>query len=86
VKDNLKKTKELPCSVCGIKPPSDPHHYKTRGAGGDDSLENLISLCRKHHNEIHQIGVLTFMAKYGRGIEKFRTLYGLPKLKSLKSK
>jgi len=31
----------------------DPHHIQTRGSGGDDVLENLICLCRKHHNEAH---------------------------------
>jgi len=27
----------------------DPHHMDTRGSGGDDSLKNIITLCRKHH-------------------------------------
>jgi hypothetical protein len=30
--------------------PLDPHHIQTRGAGGDDVPENLITLCRTHHN------------------------------------
>ena len=28
----------------------DGHHIKTRGSGGDDVLENIISLCRMHHD------------------------------------
>jgi len=28
----------------------DGHHIEARGEGGDDVLENIISLCRKHHN------------------------------------
>ena len=28
----------------------DPHHIKTRGAGGGDTRSNLISLCRGHHD------------------------------------
>jgi hypothetical protein len=28
----------------------DPHHIKTRGSGGGDTLENGITLCRRHHN------------------------------------
>lgn len=31
----------------------DPHHIVHRGAGGDDVEENIITLCRKHHNEAH---------------------------------
>jgi hypothetical protein len=26
------------------------HHIKTRGSGGDDVPENLITLCQKHHH------------------------------------
>ena len=29
----------------------DPHHIKTKGSGGDDTKENLITLCRKHHDQ-----------------------------------
>ncbi len=36
----------------------DPHHIKTRGSGGDDTLENLICLCRRHHNMAHH-GLIT---------------------------
>lgn len=28
----------------------DGHHIKTRGSGGDDVPENIITLCRKHHD------------------------------------
>ncbi len=31
----------------------DAHHIQTRGSGGDDTLENLICLCRRHHNMAH---------------------------------
>lgn len=26
----------------------------SRGAGGDDTVENLMPLCAKHHEEIHK--------------------------------
>jgi 5-methylcytosine-specific restriction endonuclease McrA len=29
----------------------DPHHIHFKGAGGADTKENLITLCRKHHDE-----------------------------------
>lgn len=31
----------------------EPHHIKTRGAGGDDIRENLIHLCGVHHVMFH---------------------------------
>lgn len=31
----------------------DPHHIETRGSGGPDTDENLIALCRYHHNLAH---------------------------------
>lgn len=29
----------------------DPHHIKNRGAGGPDTKENTITLCRRHHDD-----------------------------------
>lgn len=43
-----------PCEVCGL--PSDPAHIKSVGSGGDDELDDLISLCRKHHAMQHARG------------------------------
>ena len=31
----------------------DPHHVKRRSQGGQDTVENLISLCRAHHDWVH---------------------------------
>jgi hypothetical protein len=31
----------------------DVHHIETRGSGGSDLPNNLICLCRKHHQETH---------------------------------
>jgi 5-methylcytosine-specific restriction endonuclease McrA len=31
----------------------DVHHIKSKGSGGGDTLENMITLCRKHHNMFH---------------------------------
>ncbi len=30
--------------------PLDPHHIDSKGSGGDDTVENGVTLCRKHHN------------------------------------
>ena len=51
-------TELLPIAV------SHPHHVVTRGAGGGDTVDNLISLCVKHHSEIHRIGNERFREKY----------------------
>lgn len=32
----------------------DPHHIKPRGSGGKDTVENLITLCRAHHNDAQE--------------------------------
>ena len=32
----------------------DPHHIKSVGSGGANTAENLITLCRKHHNEAQE--------------------------------
>ena len=46
------------------------HHVKAIGAGNDRKKENprhltVISLCAKHHAEIHQMGATEFCKKYG---------------------
>lgn len=37
-----------------------PHHIRTRGAGGDDSPDNLLALSLEKHNEIHTLGPWEF--------------------------
>ena len=41
------------CQYCGCWTKSPPHHIKYRSQGGNDSLENLVTLCWKHHRELH---------------------------------
>lgn len=53
-----------PCVVCGSRYGTHGHHMKTKGSGGDDIVENLISLCFNHHCEIGQIGIKKFIKKY----------------------
>lgn len=38
-----------PCAFCMKAGPSEPHHYPTRGAGGDEW--GVIPLCREHHDQ-----------------------------------
>ena len=37
----------------GCSEGKDPHHIKSRGSGGGDEPENIITLCRRHHNDAH---------------------------------
>ena len=76
----LQTIREKPCSVCFRVGPSDPHHIRTRGAGGSDTFDNLLPLCREHHVETHKIGRATFLEKYKDKILFHRSLHGLPDL------
>lgn len=42
----------------------DLHHWRSQGAHGSDATWNLIPLCRRHHNEAHICGSVTFSNKY----------------------
>lgn len=63
---NYKSNK--PCIVCGMNQDNMVtfHHIYTRKAYPEYSEEkfNLMPLCQKHHNEIHQIGTVSFSQKY----------------------
>lgn len=54
----------LPCAVCLRAPPSDPAHVLSRGAGGKD-WANVAPLCRRHHDEQHQLGLRSFGLRHG---------------------
>lgn len=55
----LDEVARQPCLICG-KRPSDPDHIISRGAGGDDTAENVWPLCRKCHSRRHSIGLTRF--------------------------
>ncbi len=57
----LKHLRQQSCAVCGVLE-VEPHHAKTRGAGGSDL--DAVPLCRHHHREFHQIGQGSFQEKY----------------------
>ena len=58
---------EKKCLVCGV-PSCDPAHVKSRGARGDDVPENVMPLCRVHHDEQGH-GIVTFVLKYPKVLE-----------------
>ena len=52
-KEIRKYVKEHPfCEACGKPVYGLPHHIVTRGAGGTDRPENLLSLCSACHFDI----------------------------------
>ena len=43
------------CQSCGTMSNLEVHHKQFRSHEGDDSEENLITLCAPCHHEIHQL-------------------------------
>lgn len=48
---DLKTENEVVCEAC-LSPANDIHHIHGRGKG-KDVINNLMALCRKHHNAAH---------------------------------
>lgn len=42
------------CRMCGNRNDLHAHHVRYRSNQGDDTAFNLITLCSKHHEMIHQ--------------------------------
>ncbi len=42
------------CQSCGTKSNLEVHHKQFRSHSGHDSEENLITLCRRCHAEVHR--------------------------------
>lgn len=59
----LEMVRNQRCSACGSWP-SDAHHVTTKGAGGGDTGDNVMPLCRTHHTEWHQSGPGKMISKY----------------------
>jgi len=67
------------CMICA-REGADVHHWITRGAGGGDDPDNLVSLCREHHNLVHQLGRETFSVLYLNTINTYRIYNGLERI------
>ena len=61
------------------------HHITSVGAGGGDSVDNLLPVCAKHHNEIH-MSQIKFMEKYPIYIRFLRALDRFDVIEKLYSK
>jgi 5-methylcytosine-specific restriction endonuclease McrA len=42
------------CQSCGARSNLEVHHKESRSQGGDDSEENLITLCARCHSLVHR--------------------------------
>ncbi len=49
---NLAKDDWVACTICNGTA-CDLHHVEFRSQGGNDEIENLISLCRSCHDKAH---------------------------------
>lgn len=41
------------CQICGLTQPLEVHHMRPVDQGGDDTLDNLVVLCRACHGDAH---------------------------------
>jgi len=41
------------CAICGTRDDLHHHHFVAKSHGGSDDETNMLTLCFKHHNEIH---------------------------------
>ena len=41
------------CQVCGSKKHVEGHHIIDHQFGGAANIDNIVALCRKHHNDLH---------------------------------
>lgn len=64
----MKYQTNKPCTACGIETENGNclHHVKTRKSGGTDDDWNLMPLCLKHHNMIHNCGTVYMSDKFTR--------------------
>ena len=53
------------CQSCGRMANLEVHHKRFRSHSGDDSEENLITLCTACHNETHNSATLTGQEQQG---------------------
>jgi 5-methylcytosine-specific restriction endonuclease McrA len=54
------------CQACGSRTALEVHHLKFRSHQGDDSEQNLITLCTSCHRQIHAGTELIFWSETSR--------------------
>ena len=51
---NLSLDEFIPCEICGAEA-FDIHHKIHKSQGGSNEADNLIALCRLHHDKAHNL-------------------------------
>lgn len=61
------------CEICN-SPAADVHHIQYRSRGGGDNIENLMALCRYHHDKAHreELSEAYLQKMHQRFIDKFK--------------
>lgn len=90
----LAEARRQPCRCCD-RQGSDPHHVTSVKAGGGDTHDNVMPLCREHHVMWHKEGPGRMYEKF-QGVrdwlwimqrhdvvEKLRRVNGLDKTKTI---
>jgi len=72
IKHDLKQKYHGHCAFHGCNKPAEQIHHKD-GFAITKNHENLISLCKTHHNFIHQSGTKPILSKINRIFNKFKT-------------
>jgi 5-methylcytosine-specific restriction endonuclease McrA len=54
LRDQVLRRDGWKCQSCGARPNLEVHHKEFRSQGGDDSEENLITLCAGCHSLVHR--------------------------------
>ena len=67
----LARVRELPCVACGARR-TEAAHIKSRGAGGGDTVDNVIPLCRRCHSSQHQLGWFLFLDLYPTAVDALK--------------
>ena len=81
------------CEACGIRCVVDRAHIQSKGSGGSFEDNNVILLCRRHHQQSHQIGWNRFLLIFPH-IEKIfnskgwaiTDVFGVKKLRNMYQK
>ena len=66
----IEHVKRLSCTACRKEGPSDAHHVTSRGAGGPDTRENVMPLCRLCHTRWHSLGP-GYMVRNFTGVKRW---------------
>jgi hypothetical protein len=60
----LAEVRQAPCCIRDCMERAEPAHIKSRGAGGDDTPENVSPICHGHHMEQHTLGWPEFRRRH----------------------